>query len=196
MELLNKYEVFSDVLSIEEQEIFVKHLQNTISMEASGSNYISHVASYLESCQDTERVWSDTINLQNYLQSLYDESIFVPTVLWSIQSCVGSLFVSLKNVEVLEENKTLGMYLKRWNDSYVPTQAKTFDEKDIKKYLLDHSVENWRNVWEKPCYCIQLSALGRKIEVAYMYFDDIGSILFNNNYFYILTFSTYSSCNS
>ena len=181
-DLLGKYPVFHEMLSIDDISKYKKHLESTINIEKSAKQYMNYLSMYLQSCQSLEVAWSDIESVRKFIENIHNEDIFVPTVLWSVSSAISSLFICLHNhIEILEVDKSLGKYLKKWSDEYCPKRAKTHSEKDIILWLLLLLLLKTADapLWKKCCYVIQLCSLGRKIEVTFMpcfmTFQDVGN---------------------
>ncbi len=176
VELAN-YTIFQEVLLPEEITTYMTYLNNTISMEKSSKFYINASADYLQSCNDLDRNWKLSASLKIYLINLHEEDVFCPTTLWSLQSAIAALFICILNIQPKDDDLTIGAMLKNWAKKYESKKANTHDLVTIKHWLKDAAEPSWK----KPCYVIQLCCLGRKIEIVYMQFSDVG-----NNIVYVI----------
>ena len=101
-ELIASYPVFSEVLTEYEIFIFKNHLVSTIDISKSAKQYLNYSSMFLLSCNDLEILWHDPQSVRKFIENLYAEDLFVPTVLWSVSSAISTLFVSLKNTLILD----------------------------------------------------------------------------------------------
>lgn len=89
--------------------------------------YTMRMSEYLNSCRDFNRDWKEIESVKCYLENIFEEHIFSPSSLWSINSMIGTLHIELLGMSPLKEDKSLLSMLKGWTNKWNPAKAKVHE---------------------------------------------------------------------